>query len=67
MLGIIAHRIADLFYGEVQGGFENMAHSLIIDKSFFTSTHVKKWGNVCQRLFIIAYLRSYYILFIRMM
>lgn len=34
MLGIIAHRIADLFYSKVQGGFETVAYSLIIDDSF---------------------------------
>jgi hypothetical protein len=37
MLGNIARRVSDHFYSEVQGGFENVAHPLIIDDAFLTT------------------------------
>lgn len=48
MLGI-THCVADPFYNEVQGGFENVAHSLIIGSSFFISAYLN-WGYVCTCL-----------------
>jgi DNA-binding LacI/PurR family transcriptional regulator len=33
------------FYSKIQGGFENLAHSLVIDGSFFVSARINPWGK----------------------
>jgi hypothetical protein len=63
----MAQRVIDFFNHEIQGGLENVAHSLVIRDSVFTTTYVNKSGIHLLTVFIQNRAAEVLILYIMMM